>query len=193
MAKARYMREGQKNGVVTRLLDRKFDPIRDKLDARKKDWAYNLVRSQLTPAQWEMAERLPEGWLPLMTHVRLSVLDNANSSAYETWTLEEALFAPSNLFNKRFGELDVKAEVWAERVAIEAAIKANAAARAQAKREADALLGTFRTVEAAIEGWPEAASIIQQVCGAAKPTQLPALTSLNAALDLPPEAREKAA
>ena len=99
---------------------------------------------------------------------------------------EPSLAVPSTLMKatltrEKMGEFW---ETYREATQAEDRLKAE---KRNTERQAEGLLAGFRTVEAAIEGWPEAEAVIQEVCGQGAPKQLPALAALNEVLDLPPE------
>jgi len=191
--KKRHMTVAMKERVRYRLLERKFTPLRHEQEAKVKAFATALVRGQLSPEEWRMADKLPDGWLPLLGSAKFVTIDNPGGAGYVNVALEQAVRVPSDLFNRTHGPKNMTEEQWATYEGLRAAEKKRGQDYSALTLQIDAQLAGFRTVEAAMEGWPEAADLIAEVVGQARVRTLPAITTLNAALDLPPDSEDKAA
>ncbi len=188
MAKKTYLRTGHKEKIVRQLLDRKFNPLTEANNKAVADVARSILHAQLTTEEWALIGTLPPYWVPRISKVRLHDEDAGYKTSYDEVDIGGSEAVPALLMGKTLGAAEAGPELWAryrELQREEAELKAQ---RNQLSREATALINSFRTIEEACEKWPEAAPVIIEVAGQPMPTTLPALTTLNAALDLPPEA-----
>lgn len=175
--------------IAARLADRAFD---DKIKAAQQSesqMAFAALRRQLTPVEWKLTASLPAYWLPRISQVRMEdPLSSPDIVSFPDG--EPSLAVPATLVNKTITR-EMAGPHWEPYLEHRNEAKRLKTEKTAARRAAEAALAAFRTVEAACEGWPEAAAIIQEVCGGPASTNLPALGALNTLLDLPPEPDEK--
>lgn len=171
--------------IIERLIDRKYDPLEKENAEARKHIALAMLRRQLTDLEWAQVEALPAMWLPLETSLTCKKTNPARNNTYEN--LPNPVPLPAILTNMTMTPEKAGDELWGLYVELVDKGERYRAERKQLTLEVRGLLLRFTTVEAAVDGWPEAADIIREVVGAPAPTNLPMLTTINEALDLPPE------
>lgn len=192
--KKRYFKTVHKETVTKRVLRRKFDPIREQQEQELSAFAHALVLGQLTEQDWALIGTLPPGWLPRVIEARFQVWDNPHSAGYHSVRLPETVTLPATLYQRTYNADNVGPDLWGQYCALRRMEAATKEEERTLKVQIEATLNSFRTVEDAVREWPEIAPIIHDVCGTSTaPKNLPAITGLNEALDLPPEAREAGA
>lgn len=190
--KKTYLSVGKRERIRNRLLERKFKPLEDANLAEQAKVAEAALDQQLTPPEWARIEDLPEGWMPTTITVKLRDPKASWDSHYEEVKLTHPRRVPQSLYGRILLAKDVDAALWSRWVDLEQGERDIKAQRDKTKRELDATLASYRTVEALVEGWPEVGPIVEEVIGVATPKALPAVAHLNEVLELPPEQAEAA-
>lgn len=185
----RYFTVSQKERVRNRLIARSFDPRRDSLDREEKQLAQGLYEQLFSAEDRARMDALPDGWLPIAGSLHVDPGPSESNIKLEFDGTRRHPARWSTIV--KWGDLPEVAQALVQEH--NQADKLLKSERDKTSREVQALLDGFRTVEQAQEAWPEAANIIGEVVGAPRIRTLPAVTTLNAALDLPPEEGEKAA
>jgi hypothetical protein len=179
-----------RNSIRKKLIDRAFDHREKELKDRRPIIAKMAYEEIVTPEEQKRMAALPPEWFP--SGKRVEIEDHADDDyrGYQReWIHWDMTWAEPYPYDRilKIGAKKMSDDLLQaveEQVAAEIELGETKAA---AVASTQALLDSYNWVEDLVTGWPEAASVIHEVVTTGGVMRdLPAVTSLNSLLGLPP-------
>lgn len=172
------------------ILAHRFDGDRDRLKKEATALGIKVYERAFPRKQRDLMETLPKGWLHEEDHASVKA-----GSCFTRLPFGKAMRMPMTKAHGCILSLEATDTLAQQISAHESAEKGLRDTRSAAARQIAATLGSFSTVKALREGWPEIAAFIDVATHSVPVPNLPApiIRDLNVAMKLPPTATKKAA